>query len=122
MAIDNLSLLTGKSNLLQFISLSGKFLISTYDDEHFHCSAIYIVYMSAYIAYIHIRVTRLFKKIEETYRLAPICFRERLAVTVERPDPPITVDRFPQEFEYADDVDFIHEDEENQKDNFANGN
>ena len=39
--------------------------------------------------------------------------REHLAVTMERPNPPITVDGFPQESEYADDVDFMDEEEEN---------
>ncbi|KAL5253305.1 hypothetical protein ACHWQZ_G013176 [Mnemiopsis leidyi] len=39
--------------------------------------------------------------------------REQLAVTMVRPNPPITIEGFPLETEYADDVDFMDEDEEN---------
>ena len=39
--------------------------------------------------------------------------REHLAATMGRPNPPITVDGFPLETEYADDVDFMDEEEEN---------
>ena len=39
--------------------------------------------------------------------------REQLAATMVRPNPPITIEGFPLETEYADDVDFMDEDEEN---------
>ena len=41
--------------------------------------------------------------------------REKLAATMVWPNPPITIEGFPLETEYADDVDFMDEDEENLK-------